>query len=355
MDRVRRKPGLKIVQLLAAWKSILTGSSPMLSIEVTRECPLQCPGCYAYGDTHLGGAVTLRGLADYRGDELVERIIALVRLHRPLQVSLVGGEPLVRHRELSRVLPALSAMGVYTMVVTSAVIPIPLHWMSIPKVRVAVSVDGLPEHHNPRRKPATYERILQNIQGTQVNVHWTITRPMAERDGYLDAYLAYWSRRQEVVRIWVSLYTPQKGEISGEMLTRDQRERVAYELAMMKDRYPKLLINDGIAKAIVDPPKNPSECMFSRMSTNYSADLATRVEPCVFGGDPDCSQCGCASSSGFHWLKERHIGPLKIAHLAYGSAAIGSFLGRFRKDYRVEPRWTPAATRELVQIEEKAS
>ena len=40
------KSGLKIVQVLAAWKSILGGSTPMLSIEVTRECPLSCPGCY---------------------------------------------------------------------------------------------------------------------------------------------------------------------------------------------------------------------------------------------------------------------------------------------------------------------
>jgi len=355
MNQVRRKPGLKIVQLLAAWKSILTGASPMLSIEVTRECPLQCPGCYAYGDTHLGGGVTLRGLADYRGDELVERIIALVRQYRPLHVSLVGGEPLVRHRELSRILPVLSDMGVHTMVVTSAVIPIPVHWMSIPKVRVAISVDGLPEHHNPRRKPATYDRILQNIEGTRVNVHWTITRPMAEREGYLDAYLAYWSRRPEVVRIWVSLYTPQKGEVSNEILTRDQRERVAHELAGMKDRYPKLLINDGIARAILVPPRNPRECMFSRMSTNYSADLATRVEPCIFGGDPDCLQCGCASSTGLHWLKDLHVGPLKVEHVAYGSAAIGTFMGRFRKDYKIQPRWTPPVATKLVSIEPKSS
>jgi len=170
---------------------------------------------------------------------LVEGIIGLVRQHRPLHVSLVGGEPLVRHRELSRVLPVLGDMGVHTMVVTSAVIPVPLHWISIPRVRVAVSVDGLPEHHNPRRKPATYERILQNINGGRVNVHWTITRPMAESEGYIDAYLAYWSRQREVVRIWVSLYTPQKGEVSAEVLKSEQRIKVAHELAAMKDRYPK--------------------------------------------------------------------------------------------------------------------
>src|SRR5262249_36000173 len=158
----------------------------------------------------------------------------------------VGGEPLIRHRELSRVLPVLADMGIHTMVVTSAVIPIPAHWMSIPRVRVAVSIDGLPEHHDPRRKPATYERILSNIQGTRVNGHWTITGRMAEREGYIDSYLDFWSRRSEVVRIWVSLYTPQKGEVSNEMLTSEQRVKVAHELAAMKDRYPKLLINDGI-------------------------------------------------------------------------------------------------------------
>src|SRR6185437_12529039 len=118
--------------------------------------------------------------SDYRGKELVDGIVRLVQQHRPLHLSLVGGEPLVRHRELSRVLPILSSMKVHTMVVTSAVIPIPVEWMSIPRVRVTVSVDGLPEHHDVRRKPATYERILKNIAGCQVNMHGTITRPMLE-------------------------------------------------------------------------------------------------------------------------------------------------------------------------------
>jgi len=355
MDPVPRKPGLKLFELLAAWKSILTGSSPMLSIEVTRECPLQCPGCYAYGETHLGGEVTLRKLSDYRGDELVKRVIGLVRQHRPVHVSLVGGEPLIRHRELSRILPALSSMGVHTMVVTSAVIPIPLAWMSIPRVKVAVSVDGLPEHHDPRRKPATYERILKNIDGARVNIHWTITRPMLSRTGYVDDYLAFWSQRPEVARIWVSLYTPQKGEISSEMLQPSQRESVTHELAGMKDRYPKLLINEGIERAMITPPLSPAECMFSRMSTNYSADLSTRVEPCIFGGTPDCAQCGCASSIGLHWLKEMHLGPLKLEHIAYGSTAIGSLVGSLRRNYAKQPRWEIPKPSRLVTIEPEPS
>src|SRR5438067_5697876 len=118
MTSTESRPGLKIIQVLRAWKSILGGSAPMLSIEVTRECPLSCPGCYAYGDSHLGGNQTLRELSDFRGDDLVRGVLDLVKKHQPLHVSLVGGEPLVRHRELSRILPELSAQGRHTLVVT---------------------------------------------------------------------------------------------------------------------------------------------------------------------------------------------------------------------------------------------
>ena len=39
--------------IITAWGRILRGYNPSLSIEITRECPLRCPGCYAYGDEHL--------------------------------------------------------------------------------------------------------------------------------------------------------------------------------------------------------------------------------------------------------------------------------------------------------------
>ena len=94
----------------AAWGTILKGHTPMLSIETTRECPLSCPGCYAYRDDHLGGGTKLSELKDFRGDELVAGVIGLVEKHKPLHVSLLGGEPLVRHKELSRILPVLSQM-----------------------------------------------------------------------------------------------------------------------------------------------------------------------------------------------------------------------------------------------------
>jgi MoaA/NifB/PqqE/SkfB family radical SAM enzyme len=350
-------PSITPREILTSWGRILTGRVPLLSIEITRECPLSCPGCYAYGDTHLAGGVTLRELNDKRGDELVEGVIGLVRKHKPMHVSLVGGEPLVRHRELSRILPALSKMSVFTLVVTSAVIPIPEEWMKIPRLRVAVSVDGLPEDHDIRRKPATYERILKNIEGREVNIHWVITRPMLARPGYLEEYVAFWNERAEVNRIWVSLYTPQIGEQSVEMLTREDRETLARELPALTTKYPKFLINEGIAQAFVDPPKNPDDCLFSKMSANYSADFKTRVEPCVFGGNPDCSQCGCAISSGLHWIREVKVaGPLKVKHFVGSSVGVGLAVNRMRSGGLRPARWRaskPKATQntDFVQLQ----
>jgi len=248
----------------------------------------------------------------------------------------------------------LGARNIHTLVVTSAVIPIPQEWMIIPRLRVAVSVDGLPEHHDMRRKPATYDRVLKNIAGRQVNIHWTITRPMLQHVGYIEEYLSFWSARPEVNRIWISTYTPQRGERSPEILTAMDRESVTRQLLEARPRHPKLLMGDGIARAILTPPSNPAECMFARMSTNYSADLRTRVEPCVFGGNPDCAQCGCAISSGLHAVKQIRLGRLvKVENIALTSAAIGTFVGQLRG--RKHPRWEPASKAELVEFSKPIS
>jgi MoaA/NifB/PqqE/SkfB family radical SAM enzyme len=323
MNSLPRRP-VTLSSLLTAWGRILTGHSPLLSIELTRECPLRCPGCYAYTDNHLGGNVTLRQLHDLTGDALVDRVLSLVRVHRPLQLSIIGGEPLIRHKELSRLLPILSAQGVYTLVVTSAVIPFPREWNDLPRIRIAVSIDGLQAEHDRRRHPATYERILKNICGRKVDISWVITNQMMRDDGYLDEYLRWWTARPEIGRIWLSLYTPQKGERSDEILTSEARTRVLKQLPGLKARYPGLIFPDGAITAMAAPPRAPSACTFSKLSVNYSADLKTRVEPCFFGGEPDCSQCGCAVSTGLHWLQQRPLTlGLTVGHLLNASVAVG--------------------------------
>lgn len=262
----------------------------------------------------------------------------------------------MRQRELSRLLPALTDMGVFTLVVTSGVIPIPHEWMKLSRFRVAVSVDGLPEHHDERRKPATYERILKNIAGRSVNVHWVITRPMMSRSSYLEEYVAFWNAHSEVDHIWVSLYTPQVDEESPEKLTLADREGIARELPRLAKHYPKLLVPEGVARAFVNPPRNPEDCVFSKMSMNYSADLKTHVEPCVFGGNPDCSQCGCSISSALHWVRDiRVAGPLRVGHLVQGSLAVGTAVKKMRGDRDAANLWRgiriAAKKNQLVQIE----
>lgn len=356
MSAANPNPSITSKEIFSAWGKVLTGKAPMLSIEITRECPLSCPGCYAYGDAHLGEGKLLRELNDLRGGALVDGVLELVRKHRPMHVSLVGGEPMVRHRELSAILPALSAQRIFTLVVTSGIIPIPMEWMALPRVRVTISVDGLPEHHDVRRKPATYDRILQNIAGRKVNIHWVITRPMLARPGYLEDYVAFWNARPEVDRLWVSLYTPQVGEESAERLTPSDREMVARLLPPLARTYPKFLMNTGLARAFAQPPENPSDCLFAKMSANYSADLQTRVEPCVFGGEPNCAECGCAASMGLHWIRNVKVaGPVRVGHFVRGSIGIGSLINRLSRENENPSRWKSKGAlrnkkRQLVHI-----
>src|SRR5271168_1539969 len=111
---------LKTADVVRAWGKILKGESPSLSIEITRECPLQCPGCYAYEDAHLGGGATLRSLNDRKGQELIDGVLEIVDRLKPLHLSIVGGDPLVRYRELEVMIPLLLARGIHVQVVTSA-------------------------------------------------------------------------------------------------------------------------------------------------------------------------------------------------------------------------------------------
>ena len=113
------------------------------------------------------------------------------------------------------------------------------------------------------------------------------------------------------------------------MLTADARSRLLGRLPTLKREFPSLILPDGAIEALASPPASPAECTFARVSLNYSADLATRVEPCFFGGQPDCTQCGCAVSTGLHWLRQRPLAlGLTVGHLLAASLAVG----RLRKE-----------------------
>jgi MoaA/NifB/PqqE/SkfB family radical SAM enzyme len=299
---------MKTSDILPVWGRILRGHTPFLSIEITKECPLRCPGCYAYTPEHLGPVTTLRQLSDYRGQDLVTAAVAIVRRLRPVHISIIGGEPLVRYRELGVLFPLLDVMGVEVQLVTSAVRPIPGEWSSIGSLHLVVSIDGLAPEHDRRRAPATYDRILKHIAGHLIIVHCTVTRQMLERSGYLADFCRFWSDRPEVRKIWFSIYTPQEGDQSPERLRPQDRELLLEELSAAAAEFPKVHLPRVVLEGYRNPPRSPQECTFARLTTCLSADLKTRVTPCQFGGQPVCTECGCLASAGLHAFTGLRLG-----------------------------------------------
>jgi MoaA/NifB/PqqE/SkfB family radical SAM enzyme len=309
--------------LLRVWASVLRGEKPFLSIEITKECPLRCPGCYAYSPEHLGELTTLRQLSDYRGDELVEAVTALVRRERPVHISIVGGEPLVRYRELNKLLPMLDEMGVEVQLVTSAVRPIPQEWRTIGNLHLVVSIDGLQPEHDRRRTPATYARILKHIAGHQLIAHCTVTRPMLRR-GYLSEFAAFWSARHEIRKIWFSVYTPQEGDGSEERLRPQDREFLFEELTATR-LFPKVHLPQVALDGYRNPPRSPDECTLAQLSTCVSADLKTRVTPCQLGGKPVCAECGCMASAAMHGVaRVKLAGMVPLGAILHASKRIAA-------------------------------
>jgi MoaA/NifB/PqqE/SkfB family radical SAM enzyme len=299
---------MKRSEIVRAWGKILRGDRPSLSIEITRECPLRCPGCYAYGDAHLGGGETLRSLRDLKGQDLIRGVLEITDRLKPLHLSLVGGDPLVRYRELESLIPQLLGRGIHVQIVTSAFRPIPASWASLSRLSVVVSIDGLQPEHDVRRAPATYDRIIKNIAGQNVIVHCTITGQMMKRRSYLSEFLEFWSPRAEIRAIWFSMFTPQKGEWLPEILEPEERARAIAEMLDLRTKFPKLDMPEPMIQHFATPPRNPQECIFALTTQTFSADLKTKIVPCQFGGNPDCSSCGCAASMGLAAVAAHRLG-----------------------------------------------
>ena len=315
--------------VMRAWGKTLSGGRPSLSIEITRECPLRCTGCYAYEDDHVGAGLNLRQLQDKKGEALVNGIIQIVDEYRPLHLSLVGGDPLVRFRELCVLLPLLAQRGIHVQVVTSAFREIPKEWADIPRLNLVVSIDGLQPEHDIRRRPATYDRILKNITGHHISIHCTITGQMMKRKGYLEDFLAFWTPRSEIKRVWFSIFTPQKAATDPEILSPGERVQTVNELLRLRTLYAKLDMNELVIKEFLKPPASPEECIFAQTTHTVSADLKTKIVPCQFGGQPDCSQCGCLASMGLAAVGHHPIGMGMTAGDVYRiSAAVGKAVGR---------------------------
>ena len=324
---------MKKVEVLQAWRTILSGRAPSLSIEITKECPLRCPGCYAFDEAHLGGSKLLRQLSDFKGDELVTRVLAILDDLRPLHLSLVGGSAgtLSRTREINTS-------------DRSSRHPYPDCHQRFPRDSRRMEQVQKAERSGFHRwtsagarrtsKACDLRAHSKEHRGSPVTIHSTITAQSASRPGYLEQFLTFWSSNPAIRKIWFSLFTPQRGATDPEILSREQRFVVINELRRLRPLFPKLDMHDIVLDEIASPPSNPEECIFARTTQTISADLTTRITPCQFGGDPDCSQCGCIASMGLAAVGHyKVVGNLTAGDLFMVSDRLGKGLRKIKDSF----------------------
>lgn len=287
--------------------------------------------------------MTLRGLRDRKGQELIDGVLEIVEHLKPLHLSIVGGDPLVRYRELELLIPLLLDRGIYVQIVTSAFRPLVPGWGKLANVNVVVSIDGLQPEHDFRRAPATYDRILKNVAGQKITIHCTVTGQMMKRPGYLKEFLEFWTPKDEIRKVWFSLFTPQMGDCLPEMLQPQERVQAIADMLVLRKKFPKLDMPEGLIRQFATPPRSPKECVFALTTHILSADLKTKIVPCQFGGNPDCSSCGCVASMGLAAIAAHKLGGIiPVGAIFKASVKIGQA--------KSKPTARPASVEEVLRV-----
>ena len=92
------------------------------------------------------------------------------------------------------------------------------------------------------------------------------------------------------------------------MLEPHERERAIADMQVLRLEFPKLDMPEGMIRQFAAPPQSPEECVFALTTQTVSADLKTKIVPCQFGGNPDCSSCGCIASMGLAAVAAHKLG-----------------------------------------------
>ena len=115
------------------------------------------------------------------------------------------------------------------------------------------------------------------------------------------------------------------------------RARVVADLMALRRKFPKLEAPEGMINVYAKPPESPSECVFARTTTSVSADFETRIEPCQFGGTPDCSNCGCVASAGLAAVERHKLwGFVPVGAVFSASVRVGEIV-RSRRERGEQP------------------
>ena len=109
----------------------------------------------------------------------------------PIHVSIVGGEPLVRFRELERdPAHARRARHLHAGRDQRGAADSRPNGRRSRGCRSSSRSTACSRNTTCGARPATYDRILKHIAGHQITVHCTVTRQQVQRDGYLEEFAA---------------------------------------------------------------------------------------------------------------------------------------------------------------------
>lgn len=190
---------------------------------------------------------------------------------------------------------------------------------------------------------ATYDRILKNVAGRKITIHCTVTGQMMKRPGYLKEFLEFWTPKDEIRKVWFSLFTPQMGDCLPEMLQPQERVQAIADMLVLRKKFPKLDMPEGLIRQFATPPRSPKECVFALATHILSADLKTKIVPCQFGGNPDCSSCGCVASMGLAAIAAHKLGGIiPVGAIFKASVEIGQA--------KSKPTARPASVEEVLRV-----
>ena len=81
---------------------------------------------------------------------------------------------------------------------------------------------------------------------------------------------------------------------------------------------------EGLVRKYAAPPQSPDECIFAQTTSCVSADFEHRITPCQFGGNPDCSQCGCIASAALAAVGSHRLpGGVRVGAIFEASLKVG--------------------------------
>ena len=258
--------------------------------------------------------------------------MALIDRHKPLHVSIVGGEPLVRYRELGQILPQLAERGIHTQVVTSAVRPIPAEWAGLPRLQIVVSIDGLPARTRRaahagdlRAHPQAHRRAPDH---GALHGHAAAGAPRRLSRG-VPRLLA--GESEHASDLDEPVHAADRRAVDGAADARPIATASIADLRRLRQKFSKLQMPEAMLNVYAKPPESPEDCIFAQTTECFSSDLERRITPCQFGGNPDCNNCGCMASAGLEAIgRHRLKGGIPVGRIFYASVSVGKAVGRLR-------------------------